>query len=953
MVYTSYSFRQSLGMPSDIVPLLKEQGHTYAPIADINSSFGHHSWMRDCEEHGLKPVFGVSLYVTPAPAAKKPILDLWQFYAIENVKSVYDLVALAFQQGRSLPRLGFTPMLRYDQIEGLTDLIKIAGHKARLDQMTPHKNLYVGLSPACAKGFVRRAIDGGFDLMASQINRFARPEDEYAWELACGFNANVQTYPQWILSDEEWEQKVAHLFDNDSVTLELIAARKGRDKAFSKCTATLNKGSMIEPERPDTLRNLCIAGAAKLGVDLSDPKYAERLDHELSVIEKKGFESYFFLASDFLSWARKNMSVGPGRGSSAGSLVCYLLEITFVDPLKYDLLFSRFLDESRPDWPDVDSDVSDRDRAIEYLETKYGKERVAKLGTLAMWQAKNTTNEVTKALAIPRFEADAVLNAIPDFAAGDSRKDTALAVALEKTNEGKRFVEKHPGFEHVKKIVGTPSHAATHASAVILTQEELTNYVGVDPINGRTMCDMHEAEALGLLKLDVLGLSTLSIIEETLKLAGLPNDYMNTVDLNDQKAFDVLNDGKFLGVFQFEGYALRKLTKTIRVTSFDDLSILSALSRPGAAEGADAWVRRRTGVEEVTYPHELLEPYLKETLGAIAFQETIMKIAHDLGGLDWPTVAKLRKAIGKSQGEAALDVFGKPFKEGLVKSGIPEETAVSFWRTILASGSYLFNKSHTVAYGMISYWTCWLKAYYPVEFAAASMTMKTDPQAQIEFLRELDKEGIKYIPVDIEHSTDKWRVVRKGDEKVLVAPLSGVKGIGPKMISQIMSARARNEPLPDRALKLLSNPKTEIDSLHPIADAISKLDTSKALRPETVVTPIAEIQCDGSWQDNVIVMGVAEVIKERSENEPERQAARKERGDREIYPGQDKYVEIRLKDDTESNFLCKIGARDYSQMASKVLDKEVGSAIFALKLTITPEIRMGLVKGVNYVGKID
>jgi DNA polymerase III alpha subunit len=952
MTYTSYSFRNALGMPADIVPLLKEHGHTYAPIADIASTFGHHSWMKACETHGLKPVFGVSLYVTPAPAAKKPILDLWQFYAIENVKSVYDLVTLAFQQGRSLPRLGFTPMLRYDQIEGLTDLIKIAGHKARLEQMTPHENLYVGLSAASAKGFIRRAIDGGFDLMASQINRFARPEDEHAWELACGFNANVQTHPQWFLDRNEWGKSVGRCFDNDSVILELLAAEKNVDKAFSKCTATLNKGSMIEPERPDTLRNLCIAGAAKLGIDLTDAKYSERLDHELSVIEKKGFSDYFYLASDFLSWARKNMSVGPGRGSSAGSLVCYLLEITFVDPLKYDLLFSRFLDESRPDWPDVDSDVSDRDRAIEYLETKYGKERVAKLGTLAMWQAKNTTNEVTKALAIPRFEADVVLNAIPDFAAGDSRKDTALAVALDTTNEGQRFVEKHPGFEHVKKIVGTPSHAATHASAVVLTQEPLSNFVGVDPVNGRTMCDMHEAEALGLLKLDVLGLSTLSIIEETLKLAGLPNDYMNTVDLNDQKAFDVLNDGKFLGVFQFEGYALRRLTKTIRVTTFDDLSILSALSRPGAAEGADAWVRRRSGVEKVTYPHELLEPYLKETLGAIAFQETIMKIAHDLGGLDWPTVAKLRKAIGKSQGEAALDVYGQPFKDGLVKSGIPEEIAIDFWRMILASGSYLFNKSHTVAYGMISYWTCWLKAYYPVEFATAALAMKSDTESQLEYLRELDKEGIGYLPFDIELSTEKWRVAHKNGEKVIVAPLSIVRGLGPKRVSQILSCRARNEPLPEALQKLLKDPKTEIDSLTPIATAIEKLDISKALRPDTKVTSLKDVTPNNEWQDGVIVMGVAEVIKERSENEPERQQSRKERGQAEVYKGPDKYLEIRLKDDTESNFLCKIGAKDFAQLSPKVLDGKPGKSVYAMKITVTPEIKMGLVKGVNYVGEI-
>jgi hypothetical protein len=425
---------------------------------------------------------------------------------------------------------------------------------------------------------------------------------------------------------------------------------------------------------------------------------------------------------------------------------------------------------------------------------------------------------------------------------------------------------------------------------------------------------------------------------------------MNTVDLNDQKAFDVLNDGKFLGVFQFEGYALRRLTKTIRVTTFDDLSILSALSRPGAAEGADAWVRRRSGVEKVTYPHELLEPYLKETLGAIAFQETIMKIAHDLGGLDWPTVAKLRKAIGKSQGEAALDVYGQPFKDGLVKSGIPEEIAIDFWRMILASGSYLFNKSHTVAYGMISYWTCWLKAYYPVEFAAASMTMKTDPQAQIEFLRELDKEGIKYLPVDIDHSTEKWRVVRKGDEKVLVAPLSGVKGIGPKMISQIMSARARNEPLPDRALKLLNNPKTDIDELYPVEEALKKIDlSSHGVRSE--VTPCGEAKPNGSWWENVICVGVANVIAEHDENEERRVSDRIERGQAGIMTGPTKFVEIRLADSTGVVY-AKIGRKEYKDLQPKIEGAKVNKSLIMVRGTVCPEAPVMLVKNIKIIGEV-
>lgn len=632
--------------------------------------------------------------------------------------------------------------------------------------------------------------------------------------------------------------------------------------------------------------------------------------------------------------------------SDTRSLVAYALGI---DPVKTNNPVELFFEV---DLADVDLDVAsdDRDKVIDYLIEKYGKERVAKLGTIANFQAKNTIDEVTKGLGIPKFEAEGVVMSLPKYAANDPRNDTALKEALETTPKGKAFMDKYPNFEVAKRFGGHPRHSGTHAAGVVILDQPINHFFSVDTRTNTIQADGKVAEAAGALKADILALIELSIFKRTLELAGLPMNHLDNLTYDDPNVFSILNERKFNGIFQLSGRAARVYANQIEFTSLEDISSISAIARPGAMQSgaAEKWIRRKNGLEEVTYPHPLFEPHLKNTLGVLVYQENLMTLCREVAGMEWKQVTALRKAVGKSLGPEAMAEHKDPFVSGMVRNGVPEETAESFWREILGWAAYGFSRNHSYSYSMISYICAYLKFYHGKEYAAAMLTYRDSTESQLELLREMTKEGVEYQAIDPEHSTDRWRVVNGK----LIGPLTLIKGLGAKKVLQILSARARSEPLPDSIQKLLSNPKTEIDSLTPIATAISKLDTSKALRPETVVTPIAEIQCDGSWQDNVIVMGVAEVIKERSENEPERQAARKGRGDREIYPGQDKYVEIRLKDDTESNFLCKIGAKDYAQLAPKVLDKKQGSAIFAIKLTITPEIRMGLVKGVNYVGEL-
>lgn len=944
---THYSFRHATGSPEEVCARLKELGYEYAPISDINSTYGFVKWQDACQKHGLKPVYGVSIYVTPAIQAKKPVTDLFKFYAIDDIKPINDLVRKAFEQGRSLPRIGFTPLLKYSDLATIGNVIKVSGYRARLEYMdSQDENLFVGLSPACAKGFVNRAEELGFKFFASQEARYVREEDRDFYQIAAGFNADLKTYPQHLLSMEEWQEK----FYDSGLSCEAQGNAWANFSSFNQCTAILKKGDLLRPHSDKTLRQMCEEGIVRLGIDWPQ-EYQDRLDTELEIIQGKNFDDYFFIVSDLMLWAKANMAVGPGRGSSAGSLVCYLLGITQVDPIKYGLLFFRFLDPSRPDWPDIDSDLSNRDAAIEYLVQKYGKSRVAKLGTVGTFQAKNSTNEVAKQLTLPRFEFDNLISSLPKYAAGDIRGDKALDVALKETEIGKKLIAKYPDFALAGRLSGSPANAATHASGVILTNDDISNYVAVNATTNTTMCDLKEAEKLDLLKLDLLGLKTLEIFEKTLELAGLPRHYLETIPLDDQAAFDVLNDKKFVGLFQYDGDALRYLTSQIVVDCFDDIAIISALARPGALSSgaADSWAKRKMGKESVSYPHPLIEPYLSETLGAMAYQETIMLVAREVAGMDWASVSKLRKAIGKSLGPEAMREYGDPFKEGMIKAGVPQDVTDKFWSDILGAGSYMFNKSHSVAYGMMSYWSCYLKAHFPLEFTAASLTLTDSQEKQVAFLREIAKEGVSYVPVDVDHSTDRWTVANKGDKKILIGPLSSVKGLGPKKIQQILGARARNEPIPDSIRKLLENAKTDLDSLNPIQDAISNINLYQHILDKP--TPLEEMVPNGSWLDAYVV-GLVSVCEEKDENDPKKVADRIARGQEGVLPGNPKYIEIRIDSDTVKGFYCKVGKKDIDMMREKVLKSEKGKSLVALKGTLCPEAPCFLVKGFKIIGEM-
>lgn len=946
MIKSAYSFRMAVNKLPEVASRVKEIGWSHLPLADFCSSYGFGYLEEEANKNGLKPIFGATIPVTNAIQTKKPIYDEFVFLAKNNVGDVNRLISKSYDNFR------YTGLLKYSDIADHEGIVRIAGFRAKLDAFEPDEDTYIGLSGACAHGYIQKAIDRGFKLIATQNNKYARPEDRGFYETLCGRFASQQTYNQHIQTDDEWLEEVVSLgFDRELA----LGAIENRNNVFVQCEGvTIPRGSVLDPKSEKTLRQMCIEGAAKIGIDIQNGVYAERLDTELEIIEAKGFSNYFFILADIMQYARSYTLVGPARGSSAGSLVAYLLNITTIDPIKYDLLFWRFIDINRSDEPDIDSDTAscDRDDVINYIVQRFGIEHVAQLGTIAKFQAKNTADEVCKALDIPKFEIQNVLSVLPSYAAGDDRTDGALAEALETTSQGEAFLRKYPYFELAKNFGGHPRHSSTHAAGVIVTEAPIENYFARDTRNNTVHCDLKVAEKKNLLKIDMLGLLNLSIFKDTLELAGLPRNHLDTISLEDPNVFQVLNDGKYQGVFQLEGRAAQQYSRMIKFETLDDISNISAISRPGPMQSgsADSWARRRMGKEAVTYLHPAFEPYLKNTMGLLIMQEDLMKIARELAGLEWKEVTALRKAVGKSMGDAAMKQYSEPFIEGMEKNGIPREIGENFWKQILGFAKYGFNRSHSLSYAVVTYWSCYFKAYYPLEYAAASLQHRDKKETQVELLRELAAEGVGYLPYDAELSGEKWKVGTKDGQKYLVGPLSLIRGLGPKKVQMILGSRARNEPLADSIKKLLDNAKTEIDSLTPIREAIQKLNWKAHVN--ATPTPISKAVPTDGWQDYTII-GLVSKVEERDENEERKREDRKARGQAEWMEGDAKSWEIRLDSDEVKGYFCKLTAKKFAEFSEQVLQLSVGKSIVAISGSTVPNVPCFIVKGLSVIGEME
>lgn len=939
-VRTAYSFREAVGKVEDVIKRLTEIELPFAPITDVSSTFGYQKWKRAAAKVGLKPVFGVELAVSSNIYDKKPIYDNWTFIAKSDLRSINELIGTATEQFR------YRPLLTIEQaMNAIGSVYGIVGHRTNLTEIKPIEGLYVGLGPACSKGYIKTAVETGHSLINVSDNRY--PDDSYVglYEVISGYKGSVQNYAQGILSDAEWRNELFWC-DNDMATKAII----NRDFVLLNSNAVLGSADMAKPPHEKPLYEMCVDGAKEIGVDLTNKEYRDRLEKEIDIIAKKKFEDYFYIVSDICRWSRQRMIVGPARGSSCGSLVCYLLGITTIDPLKYGLIFERFIDINRKDLPDIDIDFSNeqRERVFEYLNETYGNDRVARLGTVAMYQPKSALGETAGALGIPRWAINDAANAFVKRAEGHERHDKIVEDTLALTTQGKALVEKHPEIAIAGRMENHPRHSGQHAAGIVITAEPVANTVAVDRKTGATMCDKRDAEDFNLLKIDALGLTQLSIFEYALELIGFERNYLFTLPLDDAASFDVANAGRFAGVFQFNGHALQNITSQVKVESINDIISLTALVRPGPMDtgGTGTWVKIKRGEREPSYQHQLFIPILEETLGVMTYQEQVMRIAREIGGLSWEDVTALRKAIAKSLGREAFKDYEERWKKGAIERGVPEQTADDVWGQMCAYGAYAFNKSHAVAYGIISYWCLWLKAHYPIEFAAATLSYSENIETQIKILRELAGEGVDYIPAHKDYSKERWSIAIINGQKKLVGPLTNIIGIGKSGQEQILSARARREKLPDSVAKVLSNQKTKIDSLYPIQSALNRIMPDPRERNITTSsTKISEVQLKG-YEYNVMVFCLIETIRETSDNEESKVERRGYKVN-----GNAATVNLKLIDDTDAIF-AKVSRKRFTYIGRELLKTaKPGKSLYAIKGKVYGSFRMIEIESARYIGE--
>jgi len=942
-VRTEYSTNLAYGKIERVFEHLLTLECEYMPISDRYSTFGWIEWQDLCAKHNKKPIYGVELGVSNNAADKKPSISYFTFFALDSVRIINDLVALATSQPGAL--------LTYEQANNVMGAIAIADNRVILD-LCSRDAIWISLSPSTPIGLYNGAKDRGFQFVASSDNVFPTAQDKDKYRVLLGRQSSSATYDQFIQSLAEWDKSVSHFDRQDRIN-----AVYNRTTLEGRCKASLVRARLPRIDAPVSLADLCLAGAARLGMEL-DAIYMDRLGHELAVIAAKGFEDYFYIVADLMMWARERMIVSPGRGSSAGSLVCFLLGITSVDPLKYNLLFERFLDVTRKDLPDIDMDFppNKRDLVFNYLEMKYGKEHFGKLANVTRFQAKSIINVAATSLKIPMWLSSKAAEELHEHASLDARAITSFENSFKFGTYSNQLRNEYPNISLIYDAENHAKNFSVHAAGAVITDGSIAECVAVDSRNETIMADKNTAEQIGLLKLDLLSVNQLAVFARTLELIGVEetNAFLEQIPLNEVEAFDIINRKKYAGIFQM-GRALINLFKYFHVTKLEDIIAVTSLARPGplSSGGAMRWVNRRIGISDIQYAHPCLEPYLTSTFGEVVYQEQLMQIAAGIGGMSIEDVSSLRKAVGKSKGAEALRPYGDKFKLGAARFGFIGDEVEQFWNDLCGFGAYSFNRSHAVSYSLITYYCCWLKAYYPVEFAAATLDAEPEPTNQITLLRELHAEGVKYVPIDAATSTDRWTIKTIVDgaiaSKTLVGPLTSIKGIGPAALKQIIEARQSGKELPPGLAKKLAEAVTPIDSLTPVATAVARcVPDLKAVNIISAPVPIASL--DKGDRGSFLIIGLLTGLKKKDRNDAESVQRRNGRK----LTGNTLALNLTIKDDSGADIIAIIDPSDYDAAAPKIIERGgIDKAIYAIKGTIPDKFRMLSVQGIRFLCNID
>ena len=857
--HTFHSVLDGLTKIHDLVDKVKELGMEAAAVTDHGTMSGILDYYKTAKKAGIKPIIGIETYVaTRSRFDRDPGKDKQRFHltvlAMNNT-GFHNLMKLSTRA--NLEGMYYKPRIDHDLLEELNEgLIVLSGcasgeigvalkeddydrareiakwYKSILgdryylelqDHGHPKSNTHWDVQAKINEGLIKLSKELDIEMVVTCDGHYLTHEYQDAHEilLCVGTGSYLSDEKRMSLKDFE-----LHLTDPRDIIdhwgEEFPEVIRNTKKIADRCDVEIELGRILIPKYPlpdgenehSYLLRLTYQGllqryngaskeeAEKLDPDEIIPKLSdevrERAEMELGVMGNMGYEGYFLIVQDFINWGKSQGIVfGPGRGSAAGSIVAYALNITDLDPLKYGLLFERFLNPDRISMPDIDVDIQDtrRDEVIEYCAKKYGEDHVSNIATFGKMFGRMAVRDVARVLEVPYAESDRLAKLVPPPNQG---RHIPLSVSIKEDADLRNEYENNPTAKEVLdyaiQLEGTIRSHGVHACGVVIAPDTLANYIPLEMAQKgvvATQFPMGEVEELGLLKMDFLGLSNLTIINNAMRIirkAYKKEINLSELPLDDKKTYELFQRGDTTGVFQLESAGMKRYLRGLKPTTFEDIIAMVALYRPGPMQFIDSFIRRKHGEEEITYLHSGMKNSLKNTYGILVYQEQFMQISKEWCGFTGGQADTLRKAVGKKKIDLMKKV--KPeFVEGAVKvGGATKEIAETFWTQLEEFANYCFNKSHAACYGLIAYWTAYLKAHYPDAFMAALMTSDHDDTDRLAIeITECKHMGISVLSPDVNESFVEFAVVP--NENKIRFGMSAVKGVGVGAVEEVLRAR--------------------------------------------------------------------------------------------------------------------------------------------------------------------
>ncbi len=849
-VHSMYSLSDALSTPKQIVGKAKALGFDAIALTDHRGLYGAVDFYEACQKEGLKAIIGVEADVAPNSLHdKRARIDDWTYHITllaENFigyQNLLQLVSISYLEGFYYKaRMDKEHLKKYHEgiiaLSGCMkgeipkacnegDLEKAEKALREYQDIFGVDNFFLELvhhpdSPTQIHingNIIKLAQKTGAPLVATRDSHYLTIDDAEAQDALQCIHAGK------LLADTN-RFSIRNIDHSLTTADEMITAFSDTPEAIvntrkiaDRCNVTIELGKNLLPTFPvpegetemSYLRKITLLGVKERYGDPIPDEALERMEYELSVIENMGFPGYFLIVNDYVVWAKENgVIVGPGRGSAAGSIIAYALKITNLDPLKYGLLFERFLNPDRISMPDVDMDFDDvkRKDVIQYVTEKYGADKVAGIITFGTMAARAAVRDVGRVLGWTFQEVDRVAKAIPPPVQG---KNIPIAKSRVENPELKALDESDPKVTQLldlaSRLEGTARHASQHACGIVIAPRPLSEYAPLQKAQGGDVdqviqYSLHPAEAVGLLKMDFLGLSNLTIIREALEIIEAVHGdevVMDNIPLDDEMTFELLGRAETTGVFQLESDGMKRYIRELQPSVIDDIIAMVALYRPGPMQFIDSFIARKHGKEKVKYIHPLTESALAQTYGIPVYQEQVMQVSKDMAGFTGGEADTLRKAMGKKIAELMVKMRVK-FIEGSVKNGVPQDKAEQVFTQFEEFAAYGFNKSHAACYAYIAYQTAYLKAHYPEAFMAALLNsdcMNLD-RITIE-VEECRRMGITVLPPDINESFAGFSVVKdtvqpsaereNGERGVIRFGLLAIKGLGNDVVEEIIKER--------------------------------------------------------------------------------------------------------------------------------------------------------------------